>query len=62
MHLVIMSLAIYSFGFVSGRGTDMATSLANDVFSYCTKSGSPVIHARWMLRMLLTQFRTLKKL
>ena len=29
------------FGFVSGRGTDIATSLANDVFSYCTKHGSP---------------------
>ena len=30
------------FGFVSGRGTDMAASLANDVFPYCTKRGSPV--------------------
>ena len=30
------------FGVVSGRGTDMATSLANDVFSYFTKRGSPV--------------------
>jgi len=30
------------FGFVAGRGTNMATSLANDVIKYCTKRGSPV--------------------
>ena len=30
------------FGFVAGRGTDMATSMAHDVFSYCTRRGSPV--------------------
>lgn len=30
------------FGFVAGRGTNMASSLANDVISYCTKRGSPV--------------------
>jgi hypothetical protein len=30
------------FGFVAGRGTNMATALANDVISYCTKRGSPV--------------------
>ena len=30
------------FGFLAGRGTNMATSLANDVIQYCTKRGSPV--------------------
>ena len=30
------------FGFVPGRGTNMATALANDVISYCTKRGSTV--------------------
>ena len=30
------------FGFVAGRGTNMATSLANDVITYSTKRGSPV--------------------
>jgi len=30
------------FGFVVGRGTNMATSLANYVITYCTKGGSPV--------------------
>ena len=52
-------LSDIQFGFVSGRGTDMATSLANDVFSYCTKRGSPVFLVRWTPRVLLTQFRTL---
>jgi len=30
------------FGFVAPRGTNMATSLANDVIKYYTKRGSPV--------------------
>ena len=30
------------FGFVPGRGTNMATALANDVISYCTKRGCTV--------------------
>ena len=30
------------FGFISGRGTNMAVSLVNDVISYCTERGSPV--------------------
>ena len=30
------------FGFISGRGTNIAVSLVNDVISYCTESGSPV--------------------
>ena len=35
-------ISYLQFGSVSGKGTDMATSLANDVFSYCTKRRSPV--------------------
>ena len=27
------------FGFISGRGTNMAVSLVNDVISYCTERG-----------------------
>ena len=30
------------FGFITGRGTNMAVSLVNDVISYCTERGSPV--------------------
>ena len=30
------------FGFIAGRGTNMAASLANDVISYCNKRGSAV--------------------
>ena len=30
------------FGFISGRGTTTAASLANDVICYCNKRGSPV--------------------
>jgi len=30
------------FGFVPGRGTQMAAALANDVISYCTSRGSTV--------------------
>jgi len=30
------------FGFVAGRSTNMATSLANDIIKYSTKRGSPV--------------------
>ena len=36
-------------GFVPGRGTNMATALANDVISYCTKLGLLYMH------FLLTQ-------
>ena len=32
----------FQFGFVPGRGTNMATALANDVILYCTKRGSTV--------------------
>ena len=30
------------FGFVKGRSTEMAISLANDVFTYMNANGSPV--------------------
>ena len=30
------------FGFIEGRGTDLAVSLTHDVISYCTSRGSPV--------------------
>jgi len=39
MYTYIMNLVTYN---LPGRGTNMATSLANDVFMYCTKRGSPV--------------------
>ena len=35
-------LSDLQFGFVKGRSTMMAASLANDVISYCNKRGSPV--------------------
>jgi len=37
---VIMNFVTYIF--VAVRDTNMATALANDVISYCTKRGSPV--------------------
>ena len=30
------------FGFVQGRGKNMATALTNDIITYCVKRGSPV--------------------
>ena len=35
-------LSDLQFGFVTGRGTDIAVSLASDVIGYCTKRGLPV--------------------
>ena len=30
------------FGFIAGRGTNMAISLTHDVISHCVKCGSPI--------------------
>ena len=35
-------LSDLQFGFIAGRGTQMASALTNDVISYSTKRGSPV--------------------
>ena len=40
--LELYILSDLQFWLDSGRGTDMAKYLANDVCSYCTKRGSPV--------------------
>ena len=45
------------FGFIRGRGTNMAVSLAHDVAAYCNSRGSSVLG--WMPKEPLTVFHIL---
>ena len=47
------------FGFVAGRGTNMATSLSNDVITYCTKGTHQITRVHWTQREPLTLSRML---